>query len=57
MSDLIDIKAYPVKELLSVLLMDKSTKKNIIWATVIQGLYAPFIEEWNALIYHYGYGS
>lgn len=33
MSGLIDINAYPVKELLPILLMDKSTKKNIIWAT------------------------
>ena len=30
---LIDITASPVKELLQVLLQDKSTKKNIIWAT------------------------
>lgn len=30
---LIDITASPVKELLPVLLQDKSTKKNIIWAT------------------------
>ncbi len=33
MSDLINIDAYPVKELLPILLQDKSTKKNIIWAT------------------------
>ena len=33
MSNLIDIAAYPVKELLPILLIDKSTKKNIIWAT------------------------
>lgn len=33
MSELIDINAYPIKELLPVLLLDKSTKKNIIWAT------------------------
>ena len=33
MSKLIDINAYPVKDLLPILLQDKSTKKNIIWAT------------------------
>ena len=33
MSKLTDINAYPVKDLLPVLLQDKSTKKNIIWAT------------------------
>lgn len=33
MSELIDVTAYPVKEVLPILLMDKSTKKNIIWAT------------------------
>lgn len=30
---LIDIKAYPVKDVLPILLQDKSTKRNIIWAT------------------------
>ncbi len=33
MSDLIDITAYPVKEVLPILLKDRSTKQNIIWAT------------------------
>lgn len=33
MDNLIDITASPVQELLPVLLQDKSTKKNIIWAT------------------------
>ena len=33
MKELIDVTAYPIKELLPILLMDKSTKKNIIWAT------------------------
>lgn len=33
MSDLININSYPVKDVLSILLQDKSTKKNIIWAT------------------------
>ena len=33
LSKLIDIDAYLVKELLPILLLDKSTKKNIIWAT------------------------
>ena len=30
---LIDIRSYPVTEVLDTLLQDKSTKKNIIWAT------------------------
>lgn len=33
MSNLIDINTYPIRELLPVLLKDKTTKKNIIWAT------------------------
>ncbi len=33
MSELINIEAYPIKELLPILLMDKTTGKNIIWAT------------------------
>lgn len=33
LSNLIDTTTYPVRELLPVLLQDKSTKKNIIWAT------------------------
>ena len=33
LSELIDIKAYPIRELLPILLMDKTTGKNIIWAT------------------------
>lgn len=33
MDKLIDINAYPVKDVLKILLQDKSTKKNIIWAT------------------------
>ncbi len=33
MDKLIDINAYPVKETLKILLMDKTTGKNIIWAT------------------------
>jgi len=32
-SELIDVTASPVNEVLPILLMDKSTKKNIIWAT------------------------
>lgn len=42
MSVLIDINAYPIKDLLPILLLDKSTKKNIIWATDI---YASFGSE------------
>ena len=33
MDKLIDIRSYPVTEVLDTLLQDKSTKKNIIWAT------------------------
>ena len=33
MDKLIDITSYPVREVLKFLLMDKTTKKNIIWAT------------------------
>lgn len=33
MEKLIDIGSYPVVNVLGLLLQDKSTKKNIIWAT------------------------
>ena len=33
MSELINIREYPVKDVLGLLLKDKTTKKNIIWAT------------------------
>lgn len=33
MEKLIDISSYPVANVLDLLLADKSTKKNIIWAT------------------------
>ena len=33
MEKLIDISSYPVVNVLDLLLQDKSTKKNIIWAT------------------------
>ena len=33
MEKLIDFEYYPVKKALKILLQDKSTKKNIIWAT------------------------
>ena len=33
MKELINLKAYPVRECLDVLLKDKTTKRNIIWAT------------------------
>ena len=39
MDKLIDINAYPVKDTLKILLQDKSTKKNIIWATDIYSEY------------------
>lgn len=33
MGKLIDFEAYPVRITLPILLRDKTTKKNIIWAT------------------------
>ena len=33
MEKLVDFECYPVKNALRILLQDKSTKKNIIWAT------------------------
>lgn len=33
MNKLVDISAYPIKDLLPILLLDKTTGKNIIWAT------------------------
>lgn len=33
MEKLIDFECYPVRKALKVLLQDKSTKRNIIWAT------------------------
>lgn len=33
MEELIDIRSYPVRKVLPLLLQDKTTKKNIIWAT------------------------
>ena len=33
MKKLIDIRSYPAADVLDTLLQDKSTKKNIIWAT------------------------
>lgn len=47
MSELIDVTAYPVKELLPILLMDKSTKKNIIWATDAYEDYGPGFDDKN----------
>ncbi len=47
MADLIDVKAYPIKELLPVLLMDKSTKKNIVWATDAYASYGPGFDDKN----------
>lgn len=41
---LIDISSYPVAQVLDVLLQDKTTKKNIIWAT---DTYAEFGEEFT----------
>ena len=35
MSKLIDLTTYPIRNVLSILLQDKTTKKNIIWATDI----------------------
>ena len=33
MEKLIDIESYPIQDTLNLLLQDKTTKKNIIWAT------------------------
>lgn len=33
MKKLIDVNAYPVRTTLKILLQDKTTKQNIIWAT------------------------
>lgn len=44
MEKLIDISSYPVVQVLDVLLQDKTTKKNIIWAT---DTYAEFGEEFT----------
>lgn len=33
MDELISLKSYPVYNTLRILLQDKTTKKNIIWAT------------------------
>ena len=44
MEKLIDISSYPVMQVLDVLLQDKTTKKNIIWAT---DTYAEFGEEFT----------
>ena len=41
MEKLIDISCYPVANVLNVLLQDKSTKKNIIWATDTYEEYGP----------------
>lgn len=44
MEKLIDISRYPVAQVLDMLLQDKTTKKNIIWAT---DTYAEFGEEFT----------
>lgn len=49
MSELINIHAYPIKELLPVLLMDKSTKKNIIWATDAYASLGPGFDDKNII--------
>ena len=47
MSDLIDITAYPVKEVLPILLKDRSTKQNIIWATDVYISHGPGYSDKN----------
>ena len=49
MDKLIDINAYPVKDTLKILLQDKSTKKNIIWATDIYSEYGPVFNDKNQI--------
>ncbi|MCI5792443.1 MAG: restriction endonuclease subunit M [Lachnospiraceae bacterium] len=41
MSELIDIKTYPLRDVLTILLRDKTTKQNIIWATDAYESYGP----------------
>lgn len=47
MDKLIDINTYPVKDTLKSLLQDKSTKKNIIWATDAYVTYGPDFDNKN----------
>jgi len=49
MDKLIDINAYPVKDTLKILLQDKSTKKNIIWATEIYSEYGQGFNDKNQI--------
>lgn len=49
MDKLIDINAYPVKDTLKILLQDKSTKKNIIWATDIYSECGPGFNDKNQI--------
>jgi len=49
MDKLIDINEYPVKDTLKILLQDKSTKKNIIWATDIYNEYGPGFNDKNQI--------
>lgn len=47
MDKLIDINAYPVKETLKILLQDKSTGKNIVWATDAYASLGPGFDDKN----------
>lgn len=47
MDKLIDINAYPVKETLKILLQDKTTGKNIIWATDAYASLGPGFDDKN----------
>lgn len=50
MSGLLDITSYPVKEVLPILLQDKSTKQNIIWATDAYASHGPGFDDKNHIM-------
>lgn len=49
LSALIDINVYPINELLPILLIDRTTKKNIIWATDAYEELGPGYEDKNII--------
>ncbi len=49
---LIDITAYPIAGLLDILLQDKTTKKNIIWATDAYASYGEGFQDKNQMFSH-----
>lgn len=57
MQKLIDINDYHVKELMPILLQDKSTKKNIIWATDAYESYGPEFNDKNNITMEVLFGN